>query len=71
MAGMFSDNGSLDPTLLQKGIGQIKEQMKDVQREAILIETEMEKRFGDMINRNAQRRYLPRTLMDEVEQGRK
>jgi hypothetical protein len=30
MAGMFSDNGSLDPTLLQKGIGQIKEQMKDV-----------------------------------------
>lgn len=31
----------------------------------------MEKRFGDMINRNAQRRYLPRTLMDEVNENRK
>ena len=30
----------------------IKEQMKDVQREAVMIETEMEKRFGDMLHRN-------------------
>jgi hypothetical protein len=37
---------------LQKGIEIIKEQMKDVQREAVMIETEMEKRFGDMLHRN-------------------
>jgi hypothetical protein len=49
---MFQDNGVLDPTLLQKGINLIKEQMKEVQREASTIETEMEKRFSDMLNRN-------------------
>ena len=51
MGGMFSDAGVLDPTILQKGISTIKEQMKDVQREALMIETEMEKRFSDMINK--------------------
>jgi hypothetical protein len=40
--------------------------MKDVQREALAIETEMEGRFSDMLNRNAQRRYLPKSLTDEV-----
>ncbi len=44
----------------------IKEQMKDVQREALVIETEMEKRFGDMLNRNTQRRYLPKSLTEEI-----
>jgi hypothetical protein len=44
----------------------IKEQMKDVQREALLIETEMEKRFGDMLMRNTQRRYLPKSLTEEL-----
>ena len=63
---MFGGDGVLDPTLLQKGISQIKDQMKDVQREAFLIENEMEKRFSDMLNRNSQRRYLPKTLTDEV-----
>lgn len=32
---MFQDNGVLDPSLLQKGISIIKEQMKDVQKEAL------------------------------------
>ena len=50
---MFDKEGALDPTILQKGIDLIKEQMKDVQREALMIETEMEKRFSDMLNRNA------------------
>jgi hypothetical protein len=40
--------------------------MKDVQREALAIETEMENRFSGMLNRNAQRRYLPKSLTDEV-----
>lgn len=40
--------------------------MKDVQREALTIETEMERRFSDMLNRNSQRRYLPKSLTDEI-----
>jgi uncharacterized protein involved in exopolysaccharide biosynthesis len=68
--GMFQDNGILDPTILQKGIQTIKEQMKDVQREAAQVETEMERRFSDMINRNSQRRYLPKSLTDEITETR-
>jgi hypothetical protein len=63
---MFNQEGVLDPTILQKGIEMIKDQMKDVQREALLIETEMEKRFGDMLMRNTQRRYLPKSLTEEI-----
>ena len=64
--GMFSDAGVLDPTILQKGIATIKEQMKDVQREALMIETEMEKRFSDMINKNTSQRFLPKSLTEEI-----
>ena len=63
---MFSDAGLLDPTILQKGIATIKEQMMDVQREALAIETEMEKRFSDMLHKNSQRRYLPKSLTEEI-----
>ena len=66
MGAMFSDAGVLDPTILQKGIATIKEQMKDVQREALNIETEMEKRFSDMLHKNSQRRYLPKSLTEEL-----
>lgn len=31
-----------------------------------MIETEMEKRFGDMLMRNTQRRYLPKSLTEEI-----
>jgi len=40
--------------------------MKDVQKEALAIETEMERRFSDMINRNTQMRYLPKSLTEEI-----
>ena len=30
------------------------------------VETEMEKRFSDMLNRNTQRKYLPKSLTDEL-----
>lgn len=63
---IYQDSGVLDPTLLQKGINIIKEQMKDVQKEALAIETEMERRFSDMLNRNTQRKYLPKSLTDEL-----
>ena len=63
---MFDQAGVLDPTILQKGIATIKEQMKDVQNEALAIETEMERRFSDMIQKNSQRRYLPKSLTEEI-----
>ena len=31
-----------------------------------MIETEMEKRFSDMINRNTSQRYLPKSLTEEI-----
>ena len=34
-----------DPNLVKRGIEDIKEHMKDMQREAIMIENDMEKRF--------------------------
>jgi len=40
--------------------------MKDVQREALLIETEMERRFTDMIGKNTMRRYMPKSLTEEL-----
>ena len=40
--------------------------MKDVQREALAIETEMETRFNDMLHKNSQRRYLPQSLTEEI-----
>ena len=37
-----------------------------MQREALSIETEMEKRFSDMLHKNSQRRYLPKSLTEEI-----
>jgi hypothetical protein len=65
-APVNKEQSGLDPSVLQRGINVIKEQMKDVQREALQIETEMERRFSEMLNRNSQRKYLPRSLADEV-----
>ena len=48
MAGISNGLG-LDPEIMKKGLEDIKEQMKDVQREAVLIEKDMEKRRNEMI----------------------
>ncbi len=45
--------------------------MRDVQKEAFQIETEMERRFSDMLNRNSQQKYLPRSLTDEIVEDKK
>ena len=45
--------------------------MRDAQKEALQIETEMERRFSDMLNRNSQRKYLPRSLTDEIVEDKK
>jgi hypothetical protein len=35
----------MDPNVIKKGIEDIKDQMKEMQREAMIIESDMEKRF--------------------------
>jgi hypothetical protein len=35
----------MDPNIVKKGIEDIKEQMRDMQREAHMIESDMEKRY--------------------------
>ena len=39
----------MDPQVLKKGLEEIKEQMRDVQKEAHEIENQMEGRFYDMV----------------------
>lgn len=61
--------GFLDPTIIKKGMDDIKEQMRDVQREAHVIESEMESRFKDMMLKNeAKKRNVPASLTSELEE---
>ncbi len=41
----------MDPTILKKGIEIIKEEMRDMQREAHLIESDLEKRLQGITTR--------------------
>ena len=53
----------LDPKIIGKGISEIKEQMREVQKEAHLIESEMEERFKHMVAQNeAKLRNVPLSL---------
>ena len=62
----------LDPTIIRKGIDEIKEQMRDVQREAHQIESEMDGRFKDMVGRReSQARGMPYSLTQELEDRKK
>jgi hypothetical protein len=57
----------LDPQVIKKGIQEIKDQMKEVQKEAHLIESDMESRFKDLLLKNeAQKRHLPGSLTSEI-----
>ena len=49
---MASGMDMVDPTIIRKGIEDIKDSMKDMQREAYMIENEMEKRREAMILKN-------------------
>lgn len=58
----------LDPEIIKKGMREIKDQMLDVQKEAHIIESEMEVRFKDMLMKNeAKKRFLPDSLTSEME----
>lgn len=47
---------------------EIKDQMKDIQREAFIIENEMESRFKDLMMKNeVKKRMLPESLTSEME----
>ena len=39
----------LDPAIIKKGMEDIKEQMREVQKEAHVIESEMENKFQNMV----------------------
>jgi len=41
----------MDPNVVRRGVEELREQMKDMQREAMLIEGDMEKRFQAMTMR--------------------
>jgi hypothetical protein len=58
----------MDPKIVQKGIEDIKEQMRDMQREAVNIETDLERRFHAMQTKTQQQRYLPQSLTEEFDQ---
>ena len=57
----------MDPNIVKKGIEDIKEQMRDMQKEAIMIENDMEKRFQAITQKTQQQRYLPQSLTEEFE----
>ena len=44
----------MDPQIVKKGIEDIKEQMRDMQKEAVNIETDLERRFHAMQTKTQQ-----------------
>ena len=63
--GHMGGTDMLDPNIMKKGLEDIKEQMRDVQKEAILIETDLERRRTETIMKEQQKRHLPQTITDE------
>ena len=57
----------MDPNIVKKGIEDIKEQMKDMQKEAVIIENDMERRFQAIQAKNQQQKYLPQSLTEEFD----
>ena len=57
----------MDPNIVKKGIEDIKEQMRDMQKEALMIENDMEKRYHAISQKNQQQRYLPQSLTEEFD----
>ena len=57
----------MDPLIVKKGIEDIREQMRDMQREAHLIESDMEQRRQAAILKTQTQRYLPQSLTDEFD----
>ena len=58
----------MDPKIVKKGIEDIKEQMREMQKEAVNIETDLERRFHAMQTKTQQQRYLPQSLTEEFDQ---
>ena len=44
----------MDPNIVKKGIEEIKEQMREMQKEALMIENDMEKRYLAISQKNQQ-----------------
>ena len=58
----------MDPKIVKKGIEDIKGQMREMQKEAVNIETDLERRFHAMQTKTQQQRYLPQSLTEEFDQ---
>lgn len=58
----------LDPKVIQRGMKEIREQMREMQKEAHLIETEMETKFTSfMLKNEVKKKMLPESLTSEME----
>jgi hypothetical protein len=57
----------MDPNILKKGIEDVREQMRDLQREAHLIESDMEKRREEAIFKTQQQRHMPQSITEEFD----
>ncbi|TNV86295.1 hypothetical protein FGO68_gene5988 [Halteria grandinella] len=64
---IFQQNEIIDPNIVKKGVEELREQMKDMQREAMLIEGDMEKRFQAMTMKTQQQRHLPASITEEYD----
>ena len=63
--------GFLDPEVIKKGMEEIKAQMREVQREAQIIETDMQSRFQHMTMQNeAKRRNVPASLTTAIDHSK-
>ena len=64
---MNNNMDMMDPNIVKKGIEDIKEQMREMQKEAYMIENNMEKRYQAISQKNQQQRYLPQSLTEEFD----
>ena len=58
----------MDPRVVRKGIEDVREEMRDMQREALAIENDMERRRHEQMLKTQQTRYLPQSITEEFAQ---
>ena len=56
----------MDPRVVKRGMEEVREEMREMQREAHYIEQDMERRREEQVKKTQLTRYLPQSLTDEV-----
>lgn len=59
-----------DPTIFKQNLEHIKTQMQEIKDEGLAMEHEMENRLKSMTVANQQRKYLPKSVTEEVEEAK-